>query len=129
MRAEGVDLPQPTVIDRLPGGTVISGHDSDPLPLVLRDMMKYSTNMTAEAVGMMASQQRRDLGTWRIGEGDDASGCRGDRASGQRFCRPFRSWWRVTGNCCRHGRSSASPGTGAALDGLMKEVRFKGAGA
>jgi hypothetical protein len=39
----------------VPKARILAAHDSDPLPVVLRDMMKYSTNMTAEAVGMAAS--------------------------------------------------------------------------
>jgi len=54
-RAEGVPLPAPQAIAALPGGTVLVDHRSEPLRPVLRDMMRYSTNMTAEAVGMAAS--------------------------------------------------------------------------
>ena len=44
-------------VDRLPGGTVLVSHASAELRAVLRDMMKYSNNMTAEAVGMAASMR------------------------------------------------------------------------
>ena len=54
-RAQGVPLPAPKPVDRLPGGTVLVSHASADLRAVLRDMMKYSNNMTAEAVGMAAS--------------------------------------------------------------------------
>lgn len=36
-------------------GTVLVDHESAPLPDVLRDMLKYSTNLTAEVVGLSAS--------------------------------------------------------------------------
>ncbi len=56
VRAQGIDLPTPEVLDGLPGGgQVLVDHPSRMLTDVLRDMMKYSTNMTAEAVGMAAS--------------------------------------------------------------------------
>lgn len=54
-RAEGVVLPPPEVMATLPGGTEIVRHESDDLRTILREMMKFSTNMTAEAVGMAAS--------------------------------------------------------------------------
>jgi D-alanyl-D-alanine carboxypeptidase/D-alanyl-D-alanine-endopeptidase (penicillin-binding protein 4) len=54
-RAQGVPLPTPGTVDRLPGGQVIVSHQSDDLRVILRDMMKYSNNMMAEAVGMAAS--------------------------------------------------------------------------
>ena len=57
-RARGVPLPAPEPVQALPGGTVIVERRSDALPTVLRDMMKYSTNLTAEAVGMTASTAR-----------------------------------------------------------------------
>lgn len=54
-RAEGVVLPSPVVVMDLPGGSELVRHESDDLRTVLREMMKFSTNMTAEAVGMAAS--------------------------------------------------------------------------
>ena len=58
-RAQGVPLPAPRGIDGLPGGTVLASHASAPLNVILRDMMKYSTNLTAEAVGMTTSRYRQ----------------------------------------------------------------------
>ena len=57
-RAQGVPLPNPTPVDRLPGGTAVVSHDSADLREVLRDMLRYSTNVTAEAVGMATTQAR-----------------------------------------------------------------------
>ncbi len=49
----------------LPGGTVIAQHYSDPLGRILRDMLHFSTNVTAEMVGLAATIARggspRDL--------------------------------------------------------------------
>jgi serine-type D-Ala-D-Ala carboxypeptidase/endopeptidase (penicillin-binding protein 4) len=56
-RAEGVPLPAPVVAGALPVGQEMVRHDSDDLRTTLREMMKFSTNMTAEAVGMMASEK------------------------------------------------------------------------
>lgn len=58
-RARGVPLPAPQTLGVAPGGTVIASHASAPLDIILRDMMKYSTNVTAEAVGMTTSAYRK----------------------------------------------------------------------
>lgn len=57
-RAAGVPLPAPAVVEALPKGAVLVEQRSADLRTILKDMMKYSTNMTAEAVGMTASVRR-----------------------------------------------------------------------
>lgn len=54
-RARGLALPAPEVIQSLPQGTVVASHDSAPVDMLLRDMLRYSTNLTAEALGLLAS--------------------------------------------------------------------------
>ncbi len=54
-KAQGIDLPQPRMTDRQPQGTVLASHASEGLRTVLKAMLKHSTNLTAEAVGMAAS--------------------------------------------------------------------------
>lgn len=54
-RARGVDLPRPEVMRDAPRGTVIADLTSEPLREIARDMLRHSTNITAEAVGMTAS--------------------------------------------------------------------------
>lgn len=54
-RANGVVLSPPAVIGDLPEGVVIAEVESAPLTPMLQDMLKYSTNLTAEAVGLAAS--------------------------------------------------------------------------
>lgn len=56
VRADGVDLPDPEVLGDLPQVQGLVEHAGAPLPEVLREMMRYSTNLTAEAVGMAASR-------------------------------------------------------------------------
>lgn len=53
--AHGIDLPAPEVLADLPPGTELLAHSSQALPDLLRDMLKYSTNLTAETVGMATS--------------------------------------------------------------------------
>lgn len=61
-RAQGIDLPAAErQVEVPPGAMVIVAHQSDPLRDVLRSMLKFSTNLTAEVVGMTASRAA-DLG-------------------------------------------------------------------
>lgn len=57
-RAQGITLPAPKVAGRLPGGTVIVEKPSEDLRTILRDMLRYSTNITAEAVGHTVTTSR-----------------------------------------------------------------------
>lgn len=54
-RAKGLVLPTPEVIDTLPEGEEIAILRSPPLSDILRDMLYFSTNLTAEVVGLQAS--------------------------------------------------------------------------
>ncbi len=53
---EGVTLPAPEIADAPPAGETLAVHDSPPLNAILRGMLRHSTNLTAEAVGLRASQ-------------------------------------------------------------------------
>lgn len=53
--AQGIDLGAPQRIDALPEAQVLARHQGAPLPQVLRDMLKYSTNVTAETLGLLSS--------------------------------------------------------------------------
>ena len=57
-RAQGIVLKNPKRSTRVPKARALVTHTSAPLPTILRDMLKYSTNMTAEAVGLTASLKR-----------------------------------------------------------------------
>jgi serine-type D-Ala-D-Ala carboxypeptidase/endopeptidase (penicillin-binding protein 4) len=54
-RAQGIPLPGPEELKGLPAGDVLVDHGSTGLRDVLKDMLKYSTNLTAEAVGLATS--------------------------------------------------------------------------
>ncbi|AXI48091.1 D-alanyl-D-alanine carboxypeptidase/D-alanyl-D-alanine-endopeptidase [Sulfitobacter sp. SK012] len=56
--AQGIKLGKPELIDTLPETTMLVRHLSKELRVILHDMLKYSTNLTAEIVGMAASQKR-----------------------------------------------------------------------
>lgn len=57
---QGVTLPVGQTAPRTatPGGTVLAEHRSDPLDVLLRDMLRFSTNISAEALGLAASIAR-----------------------------------------------------------------------
>ncbi|MCB6178474.1 D-alanyl-D-alanine carboxypeptidase/D-alanyl-D-alanine-endopeptidase [Rhodobacter sp. Har01] len=54
-RAQGIELPPAAPVIALPQGSEIGRVDSEALPDVLRDMLKFSTNLTAECSGLAAS--------------------------------------------------------------------------
>ncbi|MFU8862515.1 MAG: D-alanyl-D-alanine carboxypeptidase/D-alanyl-D-alanine-endopeptidase [Rhodobacterales bacterium] len=56
--AQGIRLPQEEETRNLPAGSVIVRHQSEPLTVILRDMLRYSTNAVAEMVGLAATQAR-----------------------------------------------------------------------
>jgi D-alanyl-D-alanine carboxypeptidase/D-alanyl-D-alanine-endopeptidase (penicillin-binding protein 4) len=59
-RSQGIVLKAPQVVEgAAPQGATLVTHESDPLADILRGMLRYSTNITAEMVGMAASARRR----------------------------------------------------------------------
>jgi serine-type D-Ala-D-Ala carboxypeptidase/endopeptidase (penicillin-binding protein 4) len=56
--AYGVDLPEAVEVTALPEGEVLVTHESDTLEVLLKDMLLYSTNVTAEAMGLTATAAR-----------------------------------------------------------------------
>ncbi|WP_299551412.1 D-alanyl-D-alanine carboxypeptidase/D-alanyl-D-alanine-endopeptidase [uncultured Tateyamaria sp.] len=57
-RSQGIVLKNPKVVSRIPQGTTLAQHQSDDLRSILRDMLRFSTNVTAEMVGMAATAKR-----------------------------------------------------------------------
>ncbi|MCI2394084.1 D-alanyl-D-alanine carboxypeptidase/D-alanyl-D-alanine-endopeptidase [Aliiroseovarius sediminis] len=57
-RSDGIRLPGPVVSTTPPTGTTLAAHSSRPLMDVARGMLKYSTNLTAEVIGLSASSAR-----------------------------------------------------------------------
>lgn len=57
-RANGIVLKNPKIAGARPAGTVLAIHQSAPLQAILKGMLKYSTNLTAEMVGMSATAAR-----------------------------------------------------------------------
>lgn len=57
-RSHGIRLPSAKSISRLPAGTLIVQYESASLNAITRLMLKYSTNLTAEIIGLSASAAR-----------------------------------------------------------------------
>lgn len=57
----GVRLPAGEVMDAPPDGTPLVVYPSAPLAEIVADMLEFSTNLTAEAVGMAATAQNQGL--------------------------------------------------------------------
>lgn len=58
--ARGIELPAPVAGAVDPSARVIAQRPSRPLKPILRDMLRFSTNLTAEVVGAAASQDGSD---------------------------------------------------------------------
>ena len=59
--AQGIKLGKVQVTEELPVGVPLVTHKSTPLWIILRDMLRFSTNLTAEMVGLAASTKRLGL--------------------------------------------------------------------
>ncbi|WP_111733529.1 D-alanyl-D-alanine carboxypeptidase/D-alanyl-D-alanine-endopeptidase [Roseovarius amoyensis] len=58
-RAHGIVLTPGRPLGETPGGQILLTHKSAPLSEILRGMLKYSNNLTAELVGLTATARRR----------------------------------------------------------------------
>jgi D-alanyl-D-alanine carboxypeptidase/D-alanyl-D-alanine-endopeptidase (penicillin-binding protein 4) len=56
-RVRGVPLPTPRKVATLPAGDILATFEGAPMTKVLQDMLKFSTNITAEGVGLVATRQ------------------------------------------------------------------------
>lgn len=58
LKAQGIDCEGPVGRADAPGGDVLVSRDSPPLRDILQDMLRYSTNVTAEVAGLAATVAR-----------------------------------------------------------------------
>ena len=116
-RAKGLVLPTPEVIQTLPQGEVVASHSSPPLREILRGMLYFSTNLTAEAVGLHASGARdlessaQAMQAWLAAQGHGADFILADHSG-------LSSDSRVTAQGM--ARLLAGPGVAAGLPDLLK---------
>ncbi len=57
-QVQGLALPAPEIARSAPVGQDLVTHRSEPLQAMLRDVLRFSTNLSAEAIGMTASAVR-----------------------------------------------------------------------
>ncbi|SMY05897.1 D-alanyl-D-alanine carboxypeptidase/D-alanyl-D-alanine endopeptidase [Flavimaricola marinus] len=57
-RSNGIVLTAPERIGLLPEAQELARHESEPLDQIITDMLRYSTNLTAEVIGLAASFAR-----------------------------------------------------------------------
>jgi len=55
-RSQGIVLKAPEAVNRTPAGRTLAVHRSVALQTILRDMLRFSNNLTAEMVGMAATR-------------------------------------------------------------------------
>ncbi|WP_299303974.1 D-alanyl-D-alanine carboxypeptidase/D-alanyl-D-alanine-endopeptidase [uncultured Litoreibacter sp.] len=77
-RSHGINLPFPEATNALPQGTTVAEHLSPDLRKICRDMLKFSTNVTAEVVGLSASKAGSLAASGRVmaGWAEDRYGAR-----------------------------------------------------
>ena len=110
-KAQGIKLPTPQSVPVAPPGQELTAIESEALPEILRDMLRFSTNLTAEAVGLRAS-----------GAADLAS-------SGAAMTAWVRARFGVGCTFVDHsGLGSASRVTATELASIIRQARLSGAG-
>ncbi len=68
-KQQGINLPNPQKTPSKPKGSVLGQRDSAPLSTIVKGMLKYSTNVTAEMVGLAATLAREKYVTSLRGSG------------------------------------------------------------
>jgi len=126
-RGEGIALPAAKLLHGAPRGRALVVHKSPPLRDILRDLLKFSTNLTAEVIGLTATRTRgveaqdlarsaQEMNRWlagRIGKHDsrfvDHSGLEpGSRASSSDIVRAL-----------------VHEGSRGVLPGLLKDIPLR----
>lgn len=113
--AYGIALPAPAPGTTPGGATVLATHLSDPLTKILREMLYYSTNLTAELVGLAASAAK------------DGSAPRNLAESGARMAAWIKARYGITAHFADH--SGLAPGTrvsAAELVSLLTQAGYDG---
>lgn len=123
-RARGLVLPNPAAMELLPEGIEIARHESPPLREIVDGMMEYSTNLTAEVLGLAAS-----------GAGDIPASARAmeDWLRARNIPGSYRfldhsglsAANRMTARAL--AQTIAGPGRGRDLRGLMKDIALRDA--
>lgn len=110
-RAQGITLPDAEQVASIPVGQDIASVESQPLTEILREMLRFSTNITAEAVGLRAS------------------GAQSLVASGEAMTQWVRATFGVGSTFVDHsGLGSASRVTAQDMAHILRQAQQSGAG-
>ncbi len=127
--AQGIRLPAAEVAERLPEGAgVLLSRESAPLPDLLRDMMKFSTNLTAEVIGMTASARLGITGHGASGQAMSDWLRREGGGGGARFVDHSGLGGASRISAGEMVRALVKLGPKAGLRGLMKEITVRDMG-
>ena len=121
-RAQGIRLPEARLVAQAPKGTVVTQLASEPLGPVMRDMLKYSTNLTAEVVGLTSS----GAGTLAASGGRMADWLRGRYGAAARFVDHSGLGGASRISASDMARALAQ-GRGSGLPGLLKDFGMRNA--
>lgn len=125
--AQGIALPRATLLPMLPpGARELVRHESEPLTDLLRGMLRWSTNITAEAVGLAASGAGTLMGSGAA-MSDWATrhlGHPGDFVDHSGLGARTRVTARGMMGALRQGRASAS---GAVLPSILRDMGMRDA--
>ncbi|MCK8462742.1 D-alanyl-D-alanine carboxypeptidase/D-alanyl-D-alanine-endopeptidase [Aliiroseovarius sp. S1339] len=124
-RGEGIRLPGPVVSTTPPKGTVLAAHRSRALMDMTRGMLKYSTNLTAEVIGLSASTARGEAPTSLATSGAAMGDWMNTELGARRAQFQDHSGLSDRSRISAHDMVKAlvSVGPNGYLQGLMKEVR------
>ena len=128
LRANGIAVDAARRVDGVPAGRVLAEEAGAPLNAVARTMLRFSTNLTAEAVGLAASRSR---GLRRASLGASAA-MMADWLGGRSAGRPARlddhSGLNGTSrlSALEMVRALVAPGAGAALRPILRDLTVEG---
>lgn len=124
-RAQGISLPAAEEVASLPQGTVLVEHQSVELREILKEMLEFSTNLTAEVVGMTVSRQ---LGATSLAQ-SAAEMTRWFRAQTGASATQFADHSGLSGDtrvtAADMVAALVGPGRRAGLRGLMKDIPLR----
>ncbi|SNS85703.1 D-alanyl-D-alanine carboxypeptidase/D-alanyl-D-alanine endopeptidase [Tropicimonas sediminicola] len=128
-KGQGISLGAAKPVDEPPAGTELARVESQDLRALLRDMLKYSTNVTAEAVGLAASVARGPVPATLVESGARMSDWLGGEIGSPRPALVDHSGLGGASRITTRDMVRALVDLGPAVDlePLLKEIRMKDA--
>jgi D-alanyl-D-alanine carboxypeptidase/D-alanyl-D-alanine-endopeptidase (penicillin-binding protein 4) len=124
-RVHGITLGTPVFSESAPpDARVLVEHESAPLEVILRGMMRWSTNLTAEVVGLSATQAGGVRPTTLAESGDEMAAWMRDRLGARQARFVDHSGLGVAAGCRPNDmtRALVAAGPDGMLRGLMRDI-------